>query len=111
MGRDRMMKRRQKQMTETTDAVDWTISEGDDFDCRYFHVNLSAAATTEEDITLTVDSGLGASNDTVVRTVDATTGTSFAWENLEGFANGDKLRVQFANSDGLTVNASAVLEV
>ena len=96
------MDRRKHELSATTSAVSWTIYEAGDFDIRLIAIKFDSAPTTSENVTLTLDSSLGAAYDTVLRVVDpsATSSTDIVFEDLELFANGDKLLVTYTNTDG-----------
>jgi len=69
-------------------------------------IKLSAAATTSQNVVVTLDSGLGAAYDTVVRVFNpqALGGTSFVWSPECPLSIGptDAIVVTYANTDTLT---------
>jgi len=71
-------------------------------------VHFSAAPTTSEDLTLTLDSVSGAAYDTVLRSVDpsASSATDVLWEGPFYLANGDALDVAYTNTDTRTVGVT-----
>lgn len=105
--------RRKHSLAATTSAVSWSIFEGGDFDVVAVALTFDAAPTTSENITLTIDSSLGAAYDTVLRVVDpsVTSSTDIVIENLPLFADGDKLLVTYTNTDGNSITGHAVTEL
>jgi hypothetical protein len=77
-------------------------------------LKLSTAATTSENVVVTIDSGLGAAYDTVVLTFDPSTlgGTSFVWtpDYPLSIAADDAILITYTNTDtrtyGVTVRYS-----
>jgi hypothetical protein len=69
-------------------------------------IKLSAAATTSENVVVTLDSGLGAAYDTVLLTFDPSTlgGTSFVWVPDYPLSIGpsDAIVVTYTNTDART---------
>jgi hypothetical protein len=69
-------------------------------------IKLSAAATTSENVVVTLDSGLGAAYDTVLLIFDPSTlgGTSFVWvpDYPMSIGPSDAIVVTYANTDSRT---------
>lgn len=105
------MSRRLRSLAPTTGAVSWTIFEADDFNCPRIDIVFDAAPTSAGLLTVTKDSALGATYDSIIRSVDPRGSTTVSFENLHGFANGDALVVGYANPDGVGVTASATMEI
>lgn len=105
--------RRKHELEATTSAVSWTIAEGDEFDITVVALKFDAAPTTSENVILTLDSSLGSAYDTVLRVVDpsVTSSTDIVIEDLPLFASGDKLLVEYTNTDGNSITGHAVTEI
>ena len=105
--------RRQTSMAATTSAVSWSIKILDSFDCRLITLKFDAAPTTSEDITVTLDSVLGATFDTVLVSVDpsSTSATSTVIVDVEGMVYGDALLVEYTNTDGNSITGTAACEL
>ena len=79
-------------------------------------VHFSTAPTTSEDLTIKIDSALGAAYDTVIYKVDPSTVGANLYINTNQFGNAavlrgnDKLVVAFANSDSRTWGLDVTLE-
>jgi hypothetical protein len=71
--------------------------------------NFSAAPTTSEFMTLTLDSSLGADYDTVIRATDPSVGSATSVEFVlnERFSGSDKIVIAYANTDTVDIFWSA----
>jgi len=95
--------RRQHVQTASTSAISWTFFEGDDFDVDAITFKFDAAPTTSENLTVTLDSGQGAAYDTVLASVDPVGATEVVVRNIAGLKNGDKIIVEYTNTDGNSI--------
>jgi hypothetical protein len=82
----------------------------DDFNVPRIDLAFDTAPTTAGLITVTKDSGAGAAYDTVIRTINPIGLTAVVIEGLHGFVSGDKLLIEYANADGVSITGSASLE-
>ena len=77
------------------------------------YVHLDAAATTSENLVLTLDSHLGADYDTVLYTLDLAAGSTVDIASLDinaPLAVGDALRLTYTNTDNVTLAYQIVIE-
>jgi hypothetical protein len=76
-------------------------------------IHASAAPTTSEDLTVTLNSIGGAAYDVVLYKVDlsASSATDLLWTDANlPLMLGDSIVVQFANSDAVTVGVTLIME-
>lgn len=95
----------------TTDALAWTLSEADSFNVVRIDVMFGVAPTTNENLTVTIDSVSGAAYDRVVQTIDPAGSTVVKLNPIVGLVVGDKIVVAYTNTDGRTITGSATLDV
>lgn len=95
----------------TAVAVSWELFEGDDFDVKRILLTFDVAPTTNENVTITLNSGQGSAYDTVLRSADPAGATSLVFENIEGLGNGDKLLIEYTNTDTKTITGLAAVKV
>jgi hypothetical protein len=95
----------------TSDALAWTLSEADSFNVVRIDIMFDAAPTTPENMTVTVDSVSGAAYDRVVQTIDPAGLTVVKLNPIVGLVVGDKIVVEYTNTDGRTITGSATLDV
>jgi len=101
--------RRQEVQTATTSAVAWTMFAADDFDVEKITLTFDATPTTAENITVTLDSGQGTAYDAVIAAVDPAGYTDVVITNIGGLKNGDKLLVEYTNTDGNSITGVATM--
>jgi hypothetical protein len=89
---------------EFTGAVDWTFYEADDFKIEHISVSVSSPVVAEDLITVHELSSLGASYDSVVRTMDTVGYSDFLIKDFCWTRNGNKIRITFPNTDLNTVS-------
>lgn len=105
------MSRSTQTLAATTDAVDWDVYVIDEFNVPRIDIVFDSAPTSAGLITVTKDSADGAAYDTIVHTENPVGRTSVYILGLHGFAKGDKINVSYANPDGVSVTASATVEI
>lgn len=105
------MIRRSQTQAATTSAVSWEIFEGDHFDCSAITIAFGTATTTAENLTVTLDSHLGAGSDVVLVTIDPLGADELMIRNIPGMVEGDKLLVEYTNSDGSSITGAAITEL
>lgn len=103
--------RRGHTLASTTDAVEWTIFEADDFNVPRIDLVFDAAPTSAGLLTVTKDSVAGSAYDTIVFTINPIGLTTINIETLHGFVSGDKLIVEYANPDGVEITGTASAEL
>jgi hypothetical protein len=84
-------------------ALSYTVPTGATFDLNSVTIKFSAAPTTAENLTITLDSALGAAYDVVLYKVDpsATSATSLVWQPDAPLylSGGDVVVLAYANTD------------
>ena len=95
----------------TSVALAWTFFEADDFDVKRISLVFGVAPTTNENITVTLDSAQGAAYDVVLRTVDPAGKTSVVFEDIDGLNAGDKILVAYTNTDTRAIVGTATVEL
>lgn len=92
-------------------ALSYTFADTADLERVIF--TLDAAATTSENLTITLDANAGAAFDAAIRTVDLAVkgGTVFEWVNLGRFVTGDKITLAFANTDANAWSAQFYIDI
>lgn len=95
----------------TTDALAWTLQEQDSFTAVRIDVMFGVAPVTNENMTVTIDSVSGAAYDRVVQTIDPAGLTVVKLNPIVGLVVGDKIVVEYTNTDGRTITGSATLDV
>jgi hypothetical protein len=91
-------------------SLSYTVPAGATFDLNSVTVKFSAAPTTAEDMTVTLDSAIGAAYDVVLYKVDpsATSATSLVWQPDAPLylSGGDVVVVAYTNTDTRTWGAT-----
>ena len=91
-------------------SLSYTVPSGATFDLNSVTVKFSAAPTTSENLTITLDSALGAAYDVLLYSVDpsATSATSIVWQPDAPLylAPGDVVTLAYTNTDGRTWGAT-----
>lgn len=91
-------------------SLSYTVPAGGTFDVNSVTVKLSAAPTTSEYLTVTLDSAIGADYDVVLYKVDpsATSATSIIWQpNAPLYLRpGDVVALAYTNTDTRTWGAT-----
>jgi hypothetical protein len=91
-------------------SLSYTVPTGGTFDLNSVTVTLSAAPTTSENLTVTLDSAIGAAYDVVLYTVDpsATSATSITWQPTVPLylRPGDAVTLAYTNTDTRTWGAT-----
>jgi hypothetical protein len=95
----------------TTSAVAWTIFLSSNFDVPRIDIAFGATTTSAGNVTVTKDSVEGAAYDCVISTTDAQAKDQVVITGLTGFVKGDKLLIEYANPDSVSVTATATLEI
>ena len=87
-------------------AISLASSAGHDWELNSITVHMSAAPTTSQNLTFTLDANDGAAYDTVLFTCDpsASAGTDFVYIPTSPILleNGDEIATSFTNTDGIT---------
>ena len=98
-----------------TSALALTSPAGNGQNCivREIRVTWDAAATTSEDLTITLDSASGAAYDCVLYSVDpsVTSATAIVYAEPIHCLAGDGVDVAYTNTDGNTVSCEILAEV
>ena len=98
-------------LTVQTGTVSWALGPNAHFDIARLSIFLSAAPTVTEYITISLDSHLGSAYDHVLRVINPKGCTSVVEENIDGLHQGDKLLVEFANSEANTIYGLAMFRM
>ena len=106
-----MVTRRSQVQAATAVALSWEIFEGDHFDCPMITVSFATPTTTAENLTVTLDSHLGAGSDVVLATVDPIGASEVIIKNIPGMVEGDKLLVEYTNTDTSSITGAAITEL
>jgi len=104
------MSRLTQTQAATTDPIAWSVYVVDDFNVPRIDLVFDAAPVTAGLITVTKDSGAGAAYDAVIRTINPVGQTAVIIEGLHGFVSGDKLLIEYANADGVSIIGTAAIE-
>ena len=87
-------------------AISSTCTITDNSNLNWVSLKLSAAASTSENVTVTLDSANGAAYDVILVAFDPSTlgGTSFVWvpDYVVTLGKGDKIVVTYTNTDART---------
>jgi len=98
----------------TTSPIDVTHEATGVEELTYVAITFSAAPTTSENLTITLDNILGGAYDVTLLTIDpsASAATSIVWypDNPQMLALGDEIDVVFANTDGESIGVKIVTE-
>jgi len=105
------MSRRTHTQAATSIALAWTFYEADGFDVPRIDVDFDAAPTSAGLLTVKKDSGQGAAYDTIIRSTNPVGKTSVHFEGLYGFVDGDKILVEYANPDTVSITGTASVEL
>lgn len=97
-------------------AINTTTSISAEFKLLKVCVHFSAAPTTSEDLTVTLDSNAGAAYDTVLGSVDPSSSSLTDWvfvpaDGSGKFVDGDEIVVAFTNTDTETYGLSIYYEL
>lgn len=91
-------------------SLSYTVPAGATFDLNSVTVKFSAAPTTAENLTIVLDSALGAAYDVTLYSVDpsATSATSIVWQPTATLylSGGDVVTLAYANTDTRTWGAT-----
>lgn len=91
-------------------SLSYTVPAGGTFDLNSVTIKFSAAPTTAEDLTVTLDSAIGAAYDAVLYKVDpsVTSATSIVWQpNAPLYLRpGDVVTLAYTNTDTRTWGAT-----
>lgn len=104
------MGRRTHTQAATTSALAWSIFDTNDFDALLITLSFGTAISTAEDLTVTLDSHLGAGSDETLLTIpgaDLVGKTSVVIKSVVGLVNGDKILISFTNTDGVSITGTA----
>lgn len=105
------MYREVQKLAATTSAVNWTVYVASDFDCPRIDIVFGTTTTSAGNVIVTKDSVEGAAYDCVISTTDAQSKDQVVITGLTGFVSGDKLKITYVNTDGVSVTATATLEI
>ena len=100
-----MTTRRTHTQASTAVALAWTFFVADDYDVPIVTVTLGTAPTTAENMTLTVVGGA------VLATVDPIGKTTVTFKNIVGLRYGDKLIIEYANTDTVAITGTATSQI
>lgn len=105
------MSRQTQALAATTGAVSWEIYRADGFNVPRIDLTFDVAPTSAGYLYLKKDSVLGAAYDAVIRIFSPVGLTSMSIEGMHGLVDGDKLIVEYANPDGVSITGSATVEI
>ena len=110
-GDESLMGKNYSTQTDTgSGAIATSISVASDFDVPLITIKLSAAPTSAGSITVSFDAQTGANYDTELKSVSPVGSTSIFIEDLKGFEEGDAVKVEYSNPDGVTWYLTANIE-
>lgn len=95
----------------TTSSVEWEIFVKSDFNVPRVDLVLSPAPSSAGFVYVKKSSALGPAFYSVVRFFSPVGYETIAIENLHGFSNGDKIILEYANPDGVTISGSASVDI
>lgn len=98
-------------LTGTTGAVSWEIYRADEFNVPRIDLTFSAAPSSAGYLYVKKDAGAGAAYDSIIRVFNPVGYESISIEGMHGLSRGDKLVIEYANPDGVTVTGSATVDV
>ncbi len=102
---------RQPALEATTGAISWTIWQADDFDVKRITLKFASAPSAIENINITIVSKLGTAFNTRIRSYDPNGLTDISMECIDGIMDGDKILLEYANTDSISVTGTATLEL
>lgn len=106
-----MQKVRKQLLQATISAVSWTVTVGDDFDPLRITLNFATAPTTSEDVTLTIDAATDATFDELLIAKNAAGQTSLVFTDIPPLHNGDKFRIEYTNTDAVSVTGAFTFQI
>lgn len=91
-------------------AVSMTVAPGVAFQIEEIRVHLSAAGGAVENLTITLDSGVGAAYDTVLLTQAMNAVTDLVWQPPRPyiFSRGDEIDIAYANTNTRTYGIEVI---
>jgi len=95
----------------TSGSIAWEIYLKSDFNVPRIDLVLSPAPSSEGFLYIKKISPLGAVFETVVRFFSPVGYETIAIEGLHGFSNGDKVLVEYANPDGVTISGTTTVDI
>ena len=97
--------------TATTAALAWTITIGDDSDCKRIVVNFASAPTSTGALTVTIKSNLGTAYDCIVFSASMIGRTGVCIPCIEAIPVDDYLLVEYANPDSVSITGVATVQL
>lgn len=105
------MSRTIQTLAATTSAVAWNIWVADEFNVPRIDLVFATAPTSAGYLFIKKDAGAGAAYDSIIRVVNPIGLESLSIEGMHGLSNGDKLLVEYANPDGVSITGSATVDI
>jgi len=103
---------RRIELESTVLGLSWpiTLDNIDYFDVKRVVINFSAPIEADENLVVTLRSGLGVAFDTVLERIPLIGASSIVIENVSALMRTDILLIEFTNTDAVTINGYATLE-
>ena len=101
--------RRPEILEATTDTVDWSIECYANEVCERIALIFNEAVTASENVTVKIQPSGVEADEYLLASANVSGTSTLVIENISGILNKDKLRVQFANTDGVSVTGTCTM--